>query len=302
MTFFEKNCIVKEIHHLRNLSRKEFYSMLHETIHLAERFPALSQNGCDPKLTLYLPDNMTEMGRGDEKHPCLLICPGGGYGMVSQREGEPIGLHFLPQGYNVFILRYSVAPNCFPTQLREVAAAMELIYENAEKWHCDTDKIAIMGFSAGGHLAAHYSNAYNWPEVREVFPESKPVNASILCYPVITADPKHAHLGSFRNLLGKEELTEEEQLRFSCDKMVSRQTPPTFLWHTRQDTSVPVMNTLLYGQALAENDVPFAIHIYPEGWHGLATVDHITNGELSPAIMHAKEWLDAASKWLSFTF
>lgn len=276
--------------------------MLHEIIHLAEKFPLLAENGCDPTLTLYLPENLSEMGRQAQKHPCLLICPGGGYGMVSQREGEPIAFHFLPQGYNVFILDYSVAPNCFPTQLREVAAAMELIYENAEQWHCDTDKIAIMGFSAGGHLAAHYSNAYAWPEVREMFPESKKVNAAVLCYPVITADPKYAHLGSFQNLLGKEALTQEEETRFSCNRMVTEQTPPTFLWHTRPDGAVPVMNTLLYAEALADNKVPFAVHIYPEGWHGLATVDHTTNNELSPAIMHAKDWLDAAAKWLSFTF
>lgn len=190
--------------------------------------PPLAQNNCDPKLTIYLPDNLTEMNRHHQKHPCLLICPGG-YNMVSQREGEPIGLRFLAAGYNVFILEYSVNPNRFPTQLREVTAAMELIHANAEQWHCDTDKVAIMGFSAGGHLAAHYTNAYCWDEVREMFPESKPVNASILCYPVITADPRYAHLGSFKRLLGKEELTQEEQERFSCDHMVSKDTPPTFL-------------------------------------------------------------------------
>ena len=270
---------------LKQENRRELDSMRHEIIRLAMHFPKLAQNDCEPTLTLYLPDNLTEMGRGEEKHPCLLICPGGGYSMVSQREAEPIAFHFLPQG-----------------QLREVAAAMEMIYQNADIWHCDTDKIAIMGFSAGGHLAAHYTNAYNWPEVREMFPESKAVNASILCYPVITADPKHAHLGSFQNLLGKTELTDEEKVRFSCNHMVTEQTPPTFLWHTRPDNCVPVMNTLLYAQALAENNVPFAVHIYPEGWHGLATVDHTTNNELSPAIMHAGDWLDAASKWLSFTF
>ena len=276
--------------------------MLHKMIWLAKTFPELGENGCDPKLAVYLPDNMTEMNWQDRKHPCLLICPGGGYEMVSQREGEPIAFHFLSQGYNVFVLQYSVKPYRFPTQLREVAAVIELIYENAEQWLCDTEKIAIMGFSAGGHLAAHYTNAYNWPEVREIFPESKPVNASLLCYPVITADPKCANLASFRNLLGKEELTAEEQLRFSCENMVSQRTPPTFLWHTSPDICVPVKNTLLYAQALAEYNVPFAVHIYPEGGHGLATVDSVTNNELSQAVMHAGEWLEAAIKWLSYQF
>lgn len=276
--------------------------MLHKTIHLADVFPQLGQNGCDPKLTVYLPDNMTEIGRHHQMHPCLLICPGGGYGMVSQREGEPIGFRFLTHGFNVFVLEYSVQPNRFPTQLREVAAAMEMIYANAQQWHCDTDKVAIMGFSAGGHLAAHYTNAYNWPEIRELFPESKPVNASLLCYPVITADPRHAHLGSFQKLLGNEELTQEERMRFSCENMVTEHTPPTFLWHTRTDPLVPVMNTLLYAQSLAKHDVPFAVHIYPEGHHGLSTVDKWCNGELSPAALHAGDWFDAAIKWLSFVF
>ena len=273
-----------------------------ETIHLKDHFPFLGEHGCDPILDIYLPYNMIEMGRQDQKRPSILICPGGGYAGVSQREGEPIGFRFLTQGYNVFILEYSVQPNCFPTQLREVAAAMELIHANAEQWHCDTDKVAIMGFSAGGHLAAHYTNAYCWDEVREMFPESKPVNASMLCYPVITADPRYAHLGSFKRLLGKEELTQEEQERFSCDHMVSKDTPPTFLWHTRPDATVPVMNSLLYAQALAERGVPFALHIYPEGGHGLATVDQVTNGNLSEEIRHAGDWFDAALKWLSFTF
>ena len=134
-----------------------------------------------------------------------------------------------------------------------------------------------------------------------MFPESKPVNASLLCYPVITADPEYAHLGSFRNLLGKEELTQEETIRFSCDHMVSEQTPPTFLWHTRPDTCVPVMNTLLYAQALAKHGVPFAVHIYPQGGHGLATVDQVTNGNLDAGILHAGDWFDTAIKWLSVT-
>ena len=276
--------------------------MIYETIHLSKQFPVLGENGCDPTLKVMLPDNMIQMGRENEKHPCLLICPGGGYRHVSERESEPIAYPFLTQGYNIFILTYSVAPNRFPTQLREVAAAMEMIYANAEAWHCDLDKIAIMGFSAGGHLAAHYSNAYNWPEVRELFPESKPVNASLLCYPVITSVQKHAHQGSFINLLGKTELSEEDIARFSCNNMVTENTPPTFLWHTRTDATVPVMNTLLYAEALAVNNVPFAVHIYPYGVHGLATVDDWCNDGLDKKSRHAVDWLDAAIKWLSLIF
>ena len=135
--------------------------MKNEIIHLKDRFPFLGEDGKDPNVTVYLPDPMWEMGWDDKKRPCMVVVPGGGYGMCSQREAEPIAFHFLPPGYNVFVLRYSVAPHRFPSQLREVAALMELIYENAEAWHCDTEKVAIMGFSAGGHLAAHYSTCYD---------------------------------------------------------------------------------------------------------------------------------------------
>lgn len=268
---------------------------------LKDRFPFLGENNKNPNVTVYLPDQLTEMGRDDRKHPCLVICPGGGYGMCSQREAEPIALQFLPKGYNVFVLWYSVAPNRFPTQLREVAALMELIYENAEIWHCDTERVAILGFSAGGHLAAHYSTCYDIPEVREVFPESKPVQASVLCYPVITADPKVAHLGSFQNLLGVESLMPEQEEKFSCDRRVSAKTPPAFLWHTSEDNLVPVANTLRYAEALSQYGIPFAVRIYPAGWHGLATVDAETNDNLPAHILPANRWLQDAVQWLSQT-
>lgn len=103
--------------------------MRHEIFHLKDFYRELGKNGCDATLTTYLPDNLPEMGRIDERRPCLLICPGGGYEFCSKREQEPIALYFLPNGFNVFILKYSAAPNRYPTQLREVAAAMELIYK-----------------------------------------------------------------------------------------------------------------------------------------------------------------------------
>ena len=276
--------------------------MLHQLIHLNEIYPRLGEGGKDPTLTLYLPYNMTEMNRQDQKRPCMLIIPGGGYAMCSQREEEPVALHFLPLGYNVFVLHYSVAPNRFPTQIREVAAAMEMIHTNADAWNCDVDRVAILGFSAGGHLAANYTVGYDWPEVRELFPECKAVNASVLCYPVISADPAVAHQGSFENLLGHYPLTEEEAARFSCHLQVTEHTPPAFLWHTSEDASVPVANSLLYAQALAAHGTPFALHVYPAGRHGLATVDEQTNEELPPAVRDGSDWLNAVGKWLKIVF
>lgn len=272
--------------------------MQHEIIHLKEKYPFLGENGCDPTVEIYLPHNMPEMGRQDKKRPCMIVCPGGGYGMCSERESEPIALHFLPQGFNVFVITYSVAPHRFPTQLREVAALIELIYENADNWNCNTEKLAIIGFSAGGHLAAHYTTAYNCKEVRQVFPESKPVNASLLCYPVITADPTHSHKGSFVNLLGKEELTNADIDRFSCDRLVNESTPPAFLWHTAEDNCVPVMNSILYASALSRYKIPFELHIYPYGGHGLSTADYLTNNGTGEKTDHVAAWLCAAEKWL----
>ena len=175
---------------------------------------------------------------------------------------------------------------------------MELIYRNAETWHCNTTHIAIMGFSAGGHLAAHYSTAYNCPEIRAMFPDSKPVQASVLCYPVITADPAWAHLGSFDALTGKTSRTSEEILKFSCDKLVTIHTPPAFLWHTAADSCVPVMNSLLYAQALATHKRPFELHIYPQGEHGLSTCDNTTLDSVLPEHKYNHVWLSCAKEWL----
>ena len=276
--------------------------MFTNRIDLKDEFPFLGEDGRDPKVDIYLPTNLSEMNRADRKRPCMVVCPGGGYGMCSQREAEPIALNFLPEGYNVFVLWYSVAPHRFPNQLREVAAVMELIYKNADQWHCDTEKVAIIGFSAGGHLAAHYSTAFDCAEVREVFPESKSVNASVLSYAVITADFVNAHIGSFHNLLGKTKLTKEDIDKFSCDKLVRDITPPAFLWHTAEDSCVPVANTLLYARALSEHKIPFEVHIYPRGQHGLSTCDEQTIDNMNADIVHAHDWIDNVKKWLKATF
>lgn len=276
--------------------------MNHFKLHLKEHFPILGENSKDPYVEVYSPTNMDlDLCRG-AKRPCLVILPGGGYSRISPREAEPLALHFLPLGYHTFVVHYTPGPeHNFPTQLREVAAVIELIHQNAEQWLCDTEHIAIMGFSAGGHLAAHYANAYDWPEVRQVFPCSHPVHACVLAYPVISADPAVAHVDSFENLLGRT-LSPKEQERFSCNNMVSDKTPPTFLWHTAADQLVPVANSLLYAQALAAHAVPFELHIFPYGKHGLAAVENDPAKIIPQEALRNRPWLELARTWLDMTF
>ena len=275
--------------------------MIHKIIELKEHFDFLGEDGKNPTLTLYLPYNMVEMNRQNQKRPCMLICPGGGYGMCSERESEPIALNLLSDGFNVFVLNYSVDPHRFPSQIREVAASVEMIYNNAEEWNCDTSKIAIMGFSAGGHLAAHYSTMFDCKEVREVFPESKSVNASVLCYPVISADFSKTHQGSFFNLLGHKPDKDEEKY-FSCERNVKDTTPPAFIWHTAEDGCVPVANSLIYAKALTDNKVPVELHIYPFGGHGLSTCDEQTCDNMNEIIAYNNVWIDSMKNWLKLIF
>lgn len=276
--------------------------MRYEKIELKNHFSFLGENGCNPTLDILLPDIVGGLNGGLKKRPCMVVCPGGAYRHCSARETEPIGFHFLPEGYNVFILNYSVVPNKFPTQIREVAATMELIYKNAESWHCDTEKIAIIGFSAGGHLAAHYSTMYDCKQVREVFPESKPVNATILSYPVITADFKCTHQESFINLIGHAPKNKEEQDFFSCECHVDNNTPPTFIWHTAEDKLVPVINSLLYAEALIKYEVPVELHIYPYGGHGMSTCDEHTLDNINAVTIHNHIWLTSVKSWLKLIF
>ncbi|MBR4761919.1 MAG: alpha/beta hydrolase [Clostridia bacterium] len=269
-------------------------------IDLKQYYPFLGEDGREPYVQAYLPYNMAEMHRENDRRPAMVICPGGAYWMVSERESEPIALKFLDMGLNVFIVNYSTAPHRYPAQLLEVAATFDYINKNAEALHTIAEKVGIIGFSAGGHLAAHYSNLWDDELIKNRFGATYKPAASALCYPVIsTVNP---HRGSFENLLGHFPETEEEINRFSCEKLVGKQTPPTFLFHTAEDNTVPVQNSIYYANALADNGIPFEMHIYPYGWHGISTSDSLTLDSNNDKLPYISDWVIKVKRWINVLF
>ncbi len=226
------------------------------------------------------------------KKPAILILPGGGYGFTSPREAEPVALRFAAQGYAPFVLHYSCAPCAFPTALREAAMAMSYIRETAEAFEVDPDMVAAMGFSAGGHLCGTLGTLYDCPEVTALGLKQRiRPDALGLCYPVAVAWGR-THEGTFQNISGGDEALRR---RLSLEKLVRPDMPPVFLWHTRDDASVPCRNSLILSQALEEAGVDFALHIYRQGRHGLSTADQMAYpaGGVPPISWDVPGWLVA---------
>lgn len=204
--------------------------------------------------------------------PAVLILPGGGYAYTSPREAESVAMRFFARGFGAFVLDYTCAPQGFPVSLREAALAMRYIREHAPEFEVDGNKVAAMGFSAGGHLCGTLGTLYDCPELRDLAPpEMIRPDALGLCYPVAVSWG-NTHQGSFENISrGDPEL----RARLSLDKLVRPDMPPVFLWHTRDDESVPCRNSLILAAALEEAGVEFALHLYRHGPHGLSTADEM---------------------------
>ncbi len=206
------------------------------------------------------------------RRPAVLILPGGGYGRVSPREAEPVALRFAVRGYAAFVLEYSCAPLHYPVSLREAAMAMRYIREHAGDYEVDPNMVAALGFSAGGHLCGTLGTMYDAPEVSDLGKaELLRPDALGLCYPVAVSWG-NTHEGSFQNIsAGDMEL----RSKLSLEKLVRPDMPPVFLWHTRDDASVPCRNSLILASALEEVGVDFAFHVYRHGRHGLSTADEM---------------------------
>ena len=220
-----------------------------------------------PYLELYL------LGEGAKTPTGLvLVCPGGGYARRSKHEGEPIARVFNELGWHAAVLQYRVAPQAsYPEPQRDALRAIGIIRANAEKWGIDKKEIAVLGFSAGGHLAACCGTI--WKEIDasagdDVDREEVRPDAMILCYPVINLTRGHA--GSGKNLLGKQEPAFAELERLDLEKRVSAETPPAFLWHTVTDQLVPYESSTLFAEAMWKLGNTAELHMFPRGAHGLA--------------------------------
>lgn len=235
------------------------------------------------------------------KRPIVILCPGGAYKDTSDREAESMAIQFLAMGYHAAVLRYSTAPARFPTALMELAHTVRLVREHAEEWHIDENKIIVQGCSAGGHLAASLGVFWNEAFVTEGIGlkssecEKIRPDGMILCYPVITTG-EFAHRFSCENLIGnKSELLDQ----VSLEKRVTAKVPKTFIWHTYEDESVLVENSLLFVSALRRAGVSTEFHMYPRGKHGLAIANHLTANAKGDCVQEeCSSWMKLAHTWL----
>ena len=259
-----------------------------ETINLWENAPGMCEE--TSMLTAYLPDCKTSMG-------AVVICPGGAYMIRAAQEGKNYAEFLAEHGYTSFVLDYRVAPHKFPLPLLDARRAIRFVRFCADKYGIDRNKIAIMGSSAGGHLAAMTSTYYEpieFENIDEIDKEDFIPNAQILCYPVIKLLGKgKAHIGSGKNLLG--ELLPDMGEELSPDLIATEKTPKAFIWHTFEDKAVNVINTIDYARRLKTVDVPVECHIFPDGHHGLglATADD----EVSK---HVSQWGGLLINWLKY--
>ena len=239
----------------------------------------------NPILEVFLPAPNQSTGQA------VMICPGGGYtGLAYDWEGTDIAKWLNGNGIAGIVLKYrmpdpsaGIAGTLIPSN--DAKKGLEIIHAQAKEWNIDKDKIGILGFSAGGHLAATASTFP--PTLSETSPDTINPDFSILIYPVITLK-ENTHGGSKTNLLG-ENPSDDDISAFSNEERVTENTPPTFLVHSADDLAVPVENSLLYYQALKDNNVPTEMHLYQTGGHGYAL--GINGGQES-------QWPQLCIQWL----
>lgn len=286
--------------------------MIHETIQLFDQSTAT--------LTTYVHQD-GEYDRKGVTRPAVLICPGGGYAFISQNEGEPVALAFARMGYHAFVLTYSVKmDHPFPTALRELAQAMSIIRGRAGEWRVDPHDITVAGFSAGGNLALSLGVYYRHGMLTDelgLIPEQIKPNQLILGYPAVTLEPRSTEtplflielmdkglMPDFRGpnireiLLGKENLTKEEEQSLNLLPLVDGNTPRSFIWGTYEDSVIMPSDLLGLASKLYEHQVPCELHLFEKGPHGMSLGDATVKPEEQVQALSLGAWVELSDKWL----
>lgn len=246
----------------------------------------------DPMIQVFLPAKRNSTGQA------VIICPGGGYGVLAYDwEGLDIAKWLNSHGIVGIVLKYRLPsansqtePHLVP--LHDAQRAMRLVRSNAEQWNINPDQIGIMGFSAGGHLASSLATHFDGGKSNADDPVERiscRPDFAILAYPVISFDPSFTHLGSRNNLIGQNPDPKWVEY-FSNEKQVTAETPPTFLFHSQDDKTVPLNHSIRFLEALTANGVPAEMHVYPTGGHGFSLSVNIEGTQ--------KGWMDTAVAWL----
>ena len=261
-------------------SAHQFFQLEHPVLAPARIFPALLQDGRD--------------------FACMLVLPGGGYSHVSHQEGPPVTAWLNSIGISAVVLEYSVssdsAKGIYPLPQLQALFTFRFLRAHATALNIDPNRIGVVGFSAGGHLAASCSQAFDHPDYlldldASLAGVSARPDASILCYPVISAGP-HGHVGSFECLLGRAS-TPSQWSALSWEHRIHPNSPPSFLSHTAEDAAVPVENSYLYAMALQQARIPHALHVFPQGAHGLGLCSLADRRQ-----QQTMQWRALAERWL----
>jgi acetyl esterase/lipase len=295
-------------------------------------------------LTVYCIDNSEEINAGVQR-PMVIVCPGGGYSFLSDREGELIALQYVAAGFHAAVRRYGICEHAvMPGPIRDIAGAISYIRDHAEEWYVNPDQIFVTGFSAGAHVAASigvfWNNADLLPEYQD-HPEKIKPNGMLLCYPVLDLKSSTNHLdigiqpntkitdidfgqihpkmplekifvmdeaegryfvdfeAAMNAYLFDGEYTEEQEDFYSLQNQVSKDTPPAFIWHTAGDGLILPSNSLQFAAKLMEHQVPFEIHIFDRGDHGLGLGSYITANYKHEIVPAVHPWIDLAIAWLN---
>ena len=238
-----------------------------------------------PTLAIYLPER--PIGTA------VVVCPGGGYrNLAMDHEGDQIARWYNSLGIAAFVLKYRLGPKYnHPAQISDVQRAIRIVREGAWRYGVRPDRIGVMGFSAGGHLASTAATHFDAGDANAKDPidraSSRP-DYAVLCYPVISLTTEYTHQGSKTNLLGESPDAALAE-RLSNEKRITPETPPTFLWHTNEDTAVPPENSVLFYLGLRKAGVPAELHIFERGRHGmgLGWTDRVLG-----------QWPDLLANWL----